>query len=925
MVKSAKPTERSQSIPKPLEFRESFRRQRQEERFQKEQAIRLQEEAEVRARANAPVDERKQVLDYYVSIYGERQGERYKDLYFLEKELERLKTEGANFQKIFETQKAIAGKQQDISRTSRAGEKNIPRGPGIDTVITRVSGQKEILTSSPTGQKVSIIQAPSVTSREKIVSEVNQFLENPKEKNFEALKVQVQNLEKRGVLKPSEAANLLVVAKASIPKTAPPTVSITAPREKSFIEKLPPSEVQKLLNKKPQDDLISLGVKSVRRGIQTIEEKQRAFDEATARTADPFVKQARTVIEKSGGTALNTLKFLGLVATDPAGTGKQIQKGVSEFASNPVGESKKVAKTTLKEFEKDPLATFIGFASQAAIGKGVTKLVSPATRAARTSISKLQEKIDPRVYKDPLELVPGQQPTAPLTALKKLEGKDILAIHVSRRLPLGTVRQNVEKLITGRKQQVVLTAEAGKSGAGKFRSSVEQFSFYRSTPGKKGPRAYLQFAGVGARTSGKFDQVEFSLFKPRAKAFVEKVTVTPTKVSAKDTAVSLLAQQEKRPGKTFLAVENLIGASKEAQVTTPVKGAFKKTGRAESVGSVLQKERDLGFVFYREKVPVPKFVPKSVRKRLAKSDLFTETERIDVVQTKTLPAGPASRARGSLRGRPSVFDISSESRRTKIVSSEDFAKQLLYGQSVSRASRSRQKVEASLSAAPRQQSSARSLVSSLIGSSKKSSGKVSSAKSVPSISPSSSPKVPSRDRRFARPSDPLRVSSPASSPNASSGSASFRSSFGSFGSSAKQTRSSVAAFLRKETPAVARRRSEDFGQRRRDIVERAFGVFTRKGGKTVRVPGKFTQKDAFAVGTQVAEKTLRASFRVARVPGLARPRNIQAVDKEFDVGKNQFFVEPKERRLSTRRETKEIQFFRQGKRFSGRRQGVAML
>ena len=80
-------------------------------------------------------DEQKQVFEYYEKIYGKEQGERYKDIYFLQKKLEQLKASNANFQQILETQKAIAGKQQDIARTASAGQTS--KGPGIDTVITK--------------------------------------------------------------------------------------------------------------------------------------------------------------------------------------------------------------------------------------------------------------------------------------------------------------------------------------------------------------------------------------------------------------------------------------------------------------------------------------------------------------------------------------------------------------------------------------------------------------------------------------------------------------------------------------------------------------------------------------------------------------------------------------------------------------------
>lgn len=81
------------------------------------------------------VDERKQVLDYYLSSgYSARVAEYYKDLYFAEKELEQMKKDKVNYQKIYEKQKSINGLKQDISRATRA------RDPGSPKIgITKIS------------------------------------------------------------------------------------------------------------------------------------------------------------------------------------------------------------------------------------------------------------------------------------------------------------------------------------------------------------------------------------------------------------------------------------------------------------------------------------------------------------------------------------------------------------------------------------------------------------------------------------------------------------------------------------------------------------------------------------------------------------------------------------------------------------------
>jgi hypothetical protein len=628
------------------------------------------------------------------------------------------------------------------------------------------------------------------------------------------------------------------------------------------------------------------------------------------------------------GSAVGFLFGTAKAVVRPQETAATIGIVATTAGKDPIGFGKTIVKETVKEATTNP----IGFAAETiAAGNvfgAVSRATSPLTRGVKTKIARIQEKVDPRVLKGfDVEQLPTQTVTESLGSLKKIEGKSVQAIHVTTSLNFGNAFQRTAAKLTGKKPQTLLQAVPG--GAGGLRQEIEQFSFFRSVPNPKTgePRALLGYAGIASEEELALARKQLVLFEPKITALVEEVPVAKTpkpstaftipgeeKLSPKKVqAIRLLAEQERRPGVSTLAVENLTGLSREAQITTPVAGIGFKTGRPPSAGSILVKEKDLGFKFFFQKKKAPGFLPASIRKPLEKTDLFIEAKKINYIQTKTLPAinvkgktvqGFDKIPTTTVRSQPVVFISPLSSVRKlsagigiKTITGKPSSTSKSTGRRISRPS------IASLSRA--------SGIRSIAGFSQPRSMSVPRKTSVGrfprAIRGPSLPRIISNPRTIRAPSP---VSFPSLASNISTPSiprapsAPRRSvgiSRGHFGSS----KGVIAPSVRKNRPLSFAKRA---------TFSPAFRIQTKIRGKKVILPQRFTFRDAFARGTIGLKESLRASFKPIRAGGVAPERQLKAATIQLYRNKQGFFVQPRGTRLSSERERREIQAARKVKR-----------
>lgn len=139
-------------------------RERQAKAIEQERIRNIRAKKNVVVQQVQQVSERQQVYDYYRSSgFSERVSEYYKDLYFAEKELQELKSSKANYRLISEQEKRINGLRQDISRATRARDPGSPK-IGITKISNISNGQESFEGGYSTGYQASFPMGGKVIS-----------------------------------------------------------------------------------------------------------------------------------------------------------------------------------------------------------------------------------------------------------------------------------------------------------------------------------------------------------------------------------------------------------------------------------------------------------------------------------------------------------------------------------------------------------------------------------------------------------------------------------------------------------------------------------------------------------------------------------------------------------------------------------------
>jgi hypothetical protein len=208
-----------------------------------------------------------------------------------------------------------------------------------------------------------------------------------------------------------------------------------------------------------------------------------------------------------------------------------------------------------------------------------------------------------------------------LKALKSFEGERVPTIHTtfSKELKSGTI------------------IEQQSEGASGWRANVGQLNFYSSSPlrNKIGytPTLYGGYIGIGEGYSSSFTSTEFSLFPKRGNALIFRDTLiskTPDWIGSRSLK-QVVNYQTTTPG-TFIAAENIKGASIEGQFTT-------SSGLKDSPFFKLSKnplgELEGKFTYYNLKKQIPNFLGGEKSFIKPTWDLFTsENKKIKFQEVK---------------------------------------------------------------------------------------------------------------------------------------------------------------------------------------------------------------------------------------------------------------------------------------------------
>jgi len=661
--------------PLPKRLTPAFQQQEAQRRIQAQQS----QENNLPDNTALP-DERKQVLDYYVNIYGERQGERYKDLYFAQKDLENLQKTGANFQLVFEQQIRINSIQQDIARTAGAGQTS--KGPGIDTVITTKSGQKIILRSSEEGQKTflplnltggysGVTGSSQIGYAQTTTQTPNSF--NPaSNQNFLASStkgpdyvITTQGEIKREPFTPKEGG--AVYTREEV---------YTRPQPKKlqgdvFLDYL--SQVNEDLSQKYFPGYLKqfdVGVRKIklvneegRFGIDVYGDTNKGL---TTRVGGDKVSN---IASAPGRAIYGSTKFLVGVTpftSSPYETIFLTGGYVSEAYVNPVSRGQK----TVTEFS-DYISQrgLIAFGAESYVGaKALSPFFEPFENVISTKFSRAKERVLGTDYesllknysvenvggsivirsktsgrfaptsKAPIKIEPTQTIITEPSYLKSLEGQTVLAVHTSPNFQYGGIIETVTKKISGEKESITLSFQEQKG----IRRRLENAPFYFSVPerGARGvPTAQAGYAGFSRPSLLEVARPQkLVFFKKTPTLILAKARVEPTgrpvsgfdipsKLSSlEEKTVRISAEQESFPGRFTRApeeVSRLRPFGSELQIVVPTKAKeFPLTGRPESVGSTLIKQKRLGErIFYETREPFFfKFLPEKIRLSLFESD-----------------------------------------------------------------------------------------------------------------------------------------------------------------------------------------------------------------------------------------------------------------------------------------------------------------
>lgn len=531
----------------------------------------------------------------------------------------------------------------------------------------------------------------------------------------------------------------------------------------------------------------------------------------------------------------------------------------------------------------------------------------PTGRGSFTTLI-VREKITGRfagTSKTPIEIIPMHTLIQEPSSLRNLEGRPAFVTHSTPSFEFGNIRERVIRNIQGKPSETVLSAPKATG----IRAKLELQEFYRGTPEISSgiPRAQGGYFGLSETVrSGN----RFSLFPTNPKILLEKLRIEKTGEPLRDIdvpagfspkerlTVQYAAKQEQFPGRTTLSAQQLSGLrpfGSEAEVVTPPRRTVKSsTGRDFSVGSILEKKRDLGVRYYYEQVLVPDFIPSNFRSFIENSPFAKEPVRIKIVETKTRPFSVERNPSGNFDVKSPVSVIRSR----EIGVREYGPRELVRGISLRFTDRN-----------IRSDYSERELFSRVDNRSRFS--EVFNRNDFRNVSRYSNNR--SSERRILEP----RVLSISKRDSLSERNDrnNYRVRYRPspvFSPPRITSRPNVPIVpIRSINEKVNYRNQESFTRER---LRPSFRVQYRQKGKVRTLEGEFTRSDALAVGSSLIGNTLRASFRTIKGTGIAIEKGIKSVPVSTYLSKKGFYVQQRGTRLSSFGERREIQSARRMKR-----------
>ena len=241
----------------------------------------------------------------------------------------------------------------------------------------------------------------------------------------------------------------------------------------------------------------------------------------------------------------------------------------------------------------------------------------------------------------------------PFRLIKRVANKDVWTVHVSESPKMSKP--------LGKGKNVIL--EGVPDYAKRFRKSNDLLHFYRSVPDKTGnPQVYTGYLSLTDAGSESVQKVQYTLFKPKAYAYLEKVHVNYATPLKNENVLSYTERVMGKPtasGKTFLGGENVLGQSNEAQVVTTAK--FTGVKGVEYSGSVIAKSKDLGFTWFDYDEGVPGLISKSktLTNIYKKLGLNKRPVKLHLMEIKTQPIEDAVKNIGTVgsKGAQSVNSL----------------------------------------------------------------------------------------------------------------------------------------------------------------------------------------------------------------------------------------------------------------------------
>lgn len=952
------PTTTSLKPPIPISYTSEYRqRQEQEIQRQKQLADEAQRRRELEEQQNKQVEtqpvsnERQEVYNYYKGIYGEKLGEDYKDLYFLRKDLEKAKASGFNQSKIDEIQKSINAREQRINKQSFARDNESPK-IGIQKNVKQPSTASNYLEGGYSG-----VTGYSGMGYTTITPKSQQEFKPASNQNFLAssLKGPDYVITNQGELKRE-------------PFT-PTQGGAVYSREEVFLQ--PKSKklqgdvfLDALLqgNEELSQKYFPGYIKPFEVGIRKIKfiNEQGRFgieiygDTKKGLTTRLGGDRVSNIASSPGRAIYGTTKFLvGITpfTSSPYETIFLTNRYASETYTNPIVRGQK----TVAEFS-DYISQrgLIAFGVESYVGaKALNPFFEPFENVVSTKFSRIKERILGTDYefllknysienigdsvvirsktsgrfspmnKAPIKIKPTQTIITEPSYLKSLEGKTVLAVHTSPNFQYGGVIETLSKRLSGEKESITLSFQEQRG----IRKRLENAPFYFSVPeeGAKGvPTAQAGYAGFSSPSLLEVArQQKFVFFKKTPSLILTKAKVEPTgrplygfdipsKLSnLEEKTVRISAEQERFPGRFTRAPEEVSGLrpfGPELQIVVPTKAsAFPLTGRPESVGSILIKQKSLGErIFYETKEPFFfKFLPKEIRLSLFESDFSKRPAKFNLDYGKIVSGVKESSSiysnnsitNGSRTVREqsySVRDLGLESVRSRVDFTETATKERKTFQRREFAPR----VESFFREYQRREAT-RELERII---SRGRFGRDTFRERQQFRLDERTTRTPERTRLVENNRRRTELIRPRESIIKTRERPSFY-----------PTR--LRYYPEKRTyPTRYPKIYQKNDSLLRKVFGQSFSVLYRTRGKVKVLPGFFTQKDAIATGERLLGNTLRASYKIKQTGGLVQERYLKGVPLKGYYNKKGFFVQARGTRLSSRGERFEIQSAKRIKR-----------